>query len=244
MNILIINPNTSIDFTERIDFIAKQYACHGTQITTVNPIYGPRSIEGMQDAMLSGPGILDIFLKHQNNSDAVVMASYGDHPMIYALRELTHKPVIGIAEASMHIACQLGNRFSIITSGARWEPLLEAAVSKYGLASRCTSIRSINLPVWALETDSQFDTIEEVTKQALAAVKEDKADVICLGSAGMAEFHEHIEAKTGVPVVDGVVAGLKIAESIVKMGLSTSKQSLYAPPQSKPFQENAISEEP
>ena len=238
MNILIINPNTSADFTNRIDIITKQYACPGTLITTVNPEHGPRSIEGVHDIMLSGPGILDIFLAHQNQCDAVVIASYGDHPMIYALRELTEKPIIGIAEASMHLACHLGNRFSIITSGARWEPLLVGAVNKYGLSSRCASIRSINLPVWALEADSEFDTVDEVIKQARIAVKEDGADVICLGSGGMAEIHQVVEEKVGVPVVNGVVAGLKIAESIVKMGLFTSKQSMYASPQPKPFQES------
>ena len=236
MDILIINPNTSIDFTNRIDFIAKSYANPRTNVKTLNPQTGPGSIEGMYDAMLSAPGILDIFLRNHSKFDAFVMASYGDHPMISALREITHKPVIGIAEASMQVACQLGYRFSIVTSGARWVPLLEESVVKYGLSDRCSSIRSIHLPVWELESGSQIDVIQEITNVAMLAIKEDKADVICLGSGGMARFHKLIEEKLCVPVVDGVIAGLKMAESIVQMGLSTSKQSLYATPKKRPLQ--------
>jgi len=40
-------------------------------------------------------------------------------------------------------------------------------------------------------------------------------------------------AKTGVPVVDGVTAAVKLAESLVALGLSTSKVRTYAPPRPK-----------
>ena len=39
--------------------------------------------------------------------------------------------------------------------------------------------------------------------------------------------------RTGVPVVDGVAAAVTIAESLVRLGLSTSKVRTYAPPRRK-----------
>ena len=57
--------------------------------------------------------------------------------------------------------------------------------------------------------------------------------MICLGCGGMAELEEEVRKRTGVPVVDGVAAAVTIAESLVRLGLSTSKVRTYAPPRPK-----------
>ena len=66
-------------------------------------------------------------------------------------------------------------------------------------------------------------------------MSEDHAEVICLGCGGMAGLAEQVEARTGVPVVDGVAAAVTIAESLVRLGLRTSKIRTYAPPGPKTF---------
>ena len=55
----------------------------------------------------------------------------------------------------------------------------------------------------------------------------------CLGCGGMAGLDDAVRASTGVPVVDGVTAAVKLAESLVALGLSTSKVRTYAPPRPK-----------
>ena len=42
---------------------------------------------------------------------------------------------------------------------------------------------------------------------------------------------------TGVPVVDGVAAAVTIAESLVRLGLTTSKVRTYAAPRPKTFKD-------
>ena len=44
-------------------------------------------------------------------------------------------------------------------------------------------------------------------------MREDMAEVICLGCGGMAGLDAAVRAATGVPVVDGVAAAVKLAES-------------------------------
>ena len=73
----------------------------------MNPAYGPRSIESIYDELLSSAGTLELALAQRDNFDAFVIACYSDHPTVYALREITDKPVLGIAEASMYVACML-----------------------------------------------------------------------------------------------------------------------------------------
>jgi allantoin racemase len=74
-----------------------------------------------------------------------------------------------------------------------------------------------------------------IAAQAERAVVEDRAEVICLGCGGMAGLTEQVQSRTGVPVVDGVAAAVTIAESLVRLGLRTSKVRTYAPPRAKPF---------
>lgn len=51
----------------------------------------------------------------------------------------------------------------------------------------------------------------------------------------MAGLTEQVEARTGVPVVEGVAAAVTIAESLVRLGLTTSKVRTYAMPRPKAF---------
>ncbi len=235
MRILLINPNTSEEFTKRVQAIADRYAFPGTTAVAMNPTAGPRSIEGIYDELLSSPGTLELAISHMNDFDAFVIACYSDHPTIYALREITEKPVLGIAEASMYVACMLGYSFSVVTTNEEWEPLLRDAVRHYGLADRCASVRSTRMPVLALEQSSPVETTNLILKTARQAIDEDDAEVICLGCAGMAGMDKELQAALGVPVLDGVVCALKLLEGLVGCGVRTSKKRAYAQPGHKPI---------
>lgn len=233
MRILFINPNTSPGFTEKIAAIATRHAFPGTDVVAVNPTSGPRSIESIYDELLSSPGTLETAIERLDECDAVVIACYSDHPTVYALREIADKPVVGIAEASMLLACVLGHKFSVVTTNREWEPLLWDAVRHYGLGERCASVRSTGMAVLDLETAGAETVDNAIIAAARLAVEQDGADVICLGCAGMAGLDEKVTAALGVPVVDGVVAALKLMEGAVAAGLRTSKRLAYAQPQYK-----------
>lgn len=126
----------------------------------------------------------------------------------------------------------LGHKYSVVTTLDRTVPLIEDRLRLAGLDAKCASVRASGLPVLALETDPER-TIEAIVDEAEAAVREDKAEVICLGCGGMAGLDDKIRERTGVPVVDGVSAAVKLAESLVGLGLSTSKVRTYAPPRPK-----------
>jgi allantoin racemase len=233
LNLLFINPNTTAAFTDRVRQIATQYAATGTTVLAVNPASGPRSIESIYDELLSAAPTLQTAIENLETSDAFVIACYSDHPTVYALRELTSKPVLGIAEASMYMACMLGQTFSVVTTNREWEPLLWDAVRHYGLAQRCASVRSTGMPVLALESASPEETYQQILQAARQAVSLDHAEVICLGCAGMAGLDKRLQADLGVPVIDGVTAALKLLEGMLAYGLTTSKANTYAQPFAK-----------
>jgi len=65
------------------------------------------------------------------------------------------------------------------------------------------------------------------------AKAEDGAEAIVLGCAGMSSLCERLKEATGVPVIDGVTAAVKMAEALVGAGYATSKANSYDYPRVK-----------
>ncbi len=58
---------------------------------------------------------------------------------------------------------------------------------------------------------------------------------IVLGCAGMATVCQALQNRLGVPVIDGVAAAVKFAESLAALGLKTDKTGDYAQPLPKEY---------
>jgi allantoin racemase len=140
--------------------------------------------------------------------------------------------VVGIGEAAYHAASMLGTRFSVVTTLSRSIPVIEDNLTRYGLAQRCARVRASEISVLALEGEGGEAKIGEEIARAL---KEDGADTIVLGCAGMAGMAERLAAKYRVPVVDGVAAGVAFVTALARLGLKTSKAGGYAAPGSKAY---------
>jgi allantoin racemase len=225
MRILVINPNTSDSMTRAIGETARQCANPGTDVDTVCATRGPRSIDGHVDHYLSAVGVLERIAMTQGEYDGYVIACFGD-PALNAAREMVDVPVVGMAEAAMHMACMLGDKFSIVSTLDRARPMIEELVSRYGLVTKCASIRTTGLAVLELEEDPALTALH-LEKQGRVAVEVDGAETLILGCAGLVGFDKSLGDAVGVPVIDGVVCGVKIVESFVECGLATSKVSMF-----------------
>ena len=231
MRILVANVNTTQSMTDSIAAQARRVAAPGTEIIGLTPRFGAVSCEGNFESYLAAIGVMDRVLSYEGQYDAVIQAGYGEHGR-EGLQELLDVPVVDITEAAASTAMFLGHKYSVVTTLDRTVPLIEDRLKLAGLDVRCASVRASGLSVLELEEDPDR-AIEAIAEQALLAVSEDKAEVIVLGCGGMAGLDEQIRRRAEVPVVDGVAAAITIAESLVRMELSTSKVRTYAPPRSK-----------
>lgn len=234
MRIKVINPNTTQSMTETIATAARAVAAPGTEVVAVSPEMGPVSIEGHYDEAISVLGVLDEVRRGEAEGiDGYVIACFGD-PGLLAAREVARGPVVGIAEAAMHVASLVCAGFSIVSTLGRGRALLEHLVAAYGMERRCRSIRLTDLAVLDLERE-ESNAREIVLEESRRAVEQDHAEAILLGCAGMADLQASIAQKLGVPVVDGVSAAVKLVEGLVTMGLRTSKTGSLAYPLVKPY---------
>ena len=231
MRILVVNVNTTESITDTIARQARAVAAPGTEIVGLTPRFGADSVEGNFESYLAAIAVMDRVMAYDQPFDAVIQAGYGEHGR-EGLQELLNVPVVDITEAAASTAMFLGHAYSVVTTLDRTVPLIEDRLKLAGLYQRCSSVRASGMAVLELE-EHPLAAMEAIVHQAELAIREDKAEVICLGCGGMAGLDERIRQRTGVPVVDGVTAAVTIAESLVRLGLSTSKIRTYATPRPK-----------
>jgi len=166
----------------------------------------------------------------------------GNDPGLKEAREATSFPVVAVTEAAMYLTCMLGSKFAAIVVDRRCIPLVERNIRHYGLEGRAIAhgpVRSIeyadDMPQWYGSADF---THEHVIPQFEAVAKpciEDGAEVICAACGGFGALALAGYNKIGgteVPIVNNLVAGLKLAEMLVDirqtLGVSTSKPLSYS----------------
>ena len=230
----LLNPNTTASMTAQMTACARAVVDPGTEVVAITNAHGPASIESHYDEAMAVPGLLSAVATAQDEGvDGFVLACFGD-PGLDAAREVADGPVVGIAEAGFHVASMLGRSFSVVTTLARTVGQAEHLVRRYGFADHCRSIYACEVPVLELD-DPTSKARTLVVDYCRRAVEQDQADSIVLGCAGMADFCHEVSDQVGVPVVDGVTAGVTLVESMLKLRLRTSTRCEYAAPLPKAY---------
>lgn len=162
--------------------------------------------------------------------DAVVMDTVSDSGLA-ALRSRLSIPVLGPGQVQQHVAAMLGRRFSILTMWRRWVSMYEKQMAEYGTRAFCASIRSIDVrpdqeQLLARKEDVVFAPLE---REGRAAIEQDGADVLLVGSTTMHQSVEHLRRTLDVPVINPGPLAIKMAELLVLLGVSHSKRAYMSP---------------
>jgi allantoin racemase len=240
MKLLVINPNISDDVTALIESEARRSASPDTSLVVRTAGHGVEYIETRFESLIAAGAVAEIIAEHtagispdagpaaDGPIDGVVVAAFGD-PGMPALKELADVPVIGITEAALCAAALQGHRFSIIAISDRIRPWYLDCVERFGLGGRLASIRSINETLNAIGSVQQ-DFKETLLALSRQAVEEDGADVVILAGAPLAGLARELRGQIPVPVVDGISAGIRMAEAVVGLQCGPHRAGAFAPP--------------
>jgi allantoin racemase len=198
MKLLVVNVNTTATMTEAIAASARSVAAPWTEIVGLTPTVGADSVEGNFESYLAAVAVMSAVATYDGPYDAVIQAGFGEHGR-EGLQELLDVPVVDITEAAGHVASLIGHRYSVVTTLDRTVPLIEDRLLLAGLRERCASVRSSGLTVLQLEDDPEA-AVKAIVREAEIAVRDDRAEVICLGCGGMAGLDDGVREATGVPV--------------------------------------------
>jgi len=142
--------------------------------------------------------------------DAVVIGCFYD-PGLREARELVRMPVIGVCEASLHIASMItAGKFSILVGRKKWIPKMTDNARNYGFESKISSWRVLDLNV--PDMNNKKKTGKAILRQAKIAKEVDMAECVVLGCTGMAGQANEVQEEIGIPVLDPVLMGLRVAE--------------------------------
>lgn len=212
MQLLLINPNTTATITDLVANEARKVVAPGTEIRAVTGRFGARYVASRAAYAVAGHAALEAYAEHGTSADAVVLACFGD-PGLLALKEIAHQPVVGMAEASCLTATALGGRFSIVTGGERWGPMLEEFVASLGLRDRLVSVETV-APSGADIARDPDRALGMLADACCAAVRERRADCVILAGAGLAGLASRIADRVPVPLIDSLEAAVRLAETL------------------------------
>ncbi len=206
--IRIINPNSNKAVTASMsEALAPLRTEGGPVLDCITLEEGPIGIESQAHASQVEP-LLAAHVQADNEAAAFVIACYSD-PGLHLCREMTDRPVFGIAECAMMTALTRGDRFgviSILANSAKrhWRHMRERL-----LHERCAGDRPLGLTV--AESESGSDTLERMEAVGRQLRDEDGADVIIMGCAGMAKHRVPLQDNLGLPVIDPTQAAATMA---------------------------------
>ena len=104
-SLIVINPNSSQMVTDAIDLAINPLRRFGTPVRCLTLAEGPLGIESQKQADLTIAPMLDLAAA-QTDAAGYVIACFGD-PGLYALRDQTPLPVVGIQQAAVMTALTL-----------------------------------------------------------------------------------------------------------------------------------------
>ena len=166
------------------------------------------------EALVVGEIVTAVY-RRAGDFDAFIIGCFYDLALREA-REVSGKAIVTApCEASIAIAAQLGNTFSVLVGADKAIPKMRENIRAYGLEHRLMSMRPLNMGV--LEFQAQADrTMEAMLREGAKAVEEDRAEVIVLGCSAEVGFHRRLQDELGVPVIDSALAPFKYAEFLAE----------------------------
>lgn len=214
MRLLIINPNTTAAMTEKAAAAARPHVPDGTKIVLATGSFGPHYIASRASFAVAGHAALEAYAVHGAGCDAVLLACFGD-PGLEAIREVAPVPVVSLIDAACAAAEAGGRRFSIITGGERWAPMLREMLLLRGLDGQLASIRTV-APTGgeiAANPEAAHALLAEACRQCAS---EDEAEAVILGGAGLIGIAAAIAHAVPVPVICSVQAGIDAVVAILR----------------------------
>jgi len=210
MKILVINPNTNAETTERIRLASVRAASDDTYIDAVTAPFGVQIIKTLKQAATAADAMLSVLADRETIADAVVIAAFSD-PGLRQAKAIYPTPVVGIAEAAMLEAATISDRFSIVTMGPPMVSYLPERAVDYGVEGKLAKVRI--LP-WSTRAGRPAD-IDKLTAECIAAIQDDGAGAVIIGGGPLAGLAETISHTIRYPVLDGVACAIRLAERLV-----------------------------
>jgi allantoin racemase len=201
--ILLVNGNSSQSVTDRLASLAKA-AAPQLEFIPCTPQGGPAYVSTPADVSLAAGKVVETIAQaiQVEEPDSCIIACFGEPGLLEARRRFDF-PVVGMAEASMLTAMQLGGDFAIVTLGEHWPAMLSDLVRVYGVEDRCIGIELVEGTPLELMGDSK-----RAAELVTAVAKKCGAPIIIVGGAALTGLASAIGPLPKILLVDCLQASI------------------------------------
>lgn len=192
--------------------ILRSYLSPGFTIDTLRPADGPKILEQPEDFAQMQRAALGAVKGVAPDACGAIIAGGAVDPGLDALRAAARVPVVGPGEASLYLARLLGSRLAILTVETA-VPGAYAMIKHVAAKPDVVIVRPMKTTVRKILADP--DEGRRIMREAAAAaIRDDKADVLYLGSMtqGTLGITQDLRAQFGVPVLDPLPVSIRTAE--------------------------------
>jgi len=209
--VLVVNPNSSEPVTRAIDrAVQASAAAKWCRFECVSSPDGPEGILTQDDYEVAARQVPANIREQVDAADAFVVACFSD-PGLFAARDFTNKPVVGLGEAGMRAALAAGAKVGVIAVSDAGIPRHTRYWKSLGVAERVAGERAINLRV-----DQSGDPELALVEAGRGLRDTEGADVLLLGCAGMAGLVAPLQAQLNMTVIEPCSAAAEAAASALR----------------------------
>ncbi len=210
--IAFINPNSTEAMTNSCAASFAGVIGGGYDVRAVTNHDGPPAIQGEEDGVASVPGLLAAIAEN-DDCDGFVLGCFDDTGLAKA-HAMTRKPVIGIGQASFHLAALRSGHFHILTTLAVSIPVIQANIEQQGFAGICSAVLASGVPV--LELEHNPDQSADIISEHIAAIEaQSQNPTIVLGCAGMTNIHGQLQARHEAVLIDPIMAAARLMPALL-----------------------------
>jgi allantoin racemase len=183
--------------------------------------------------------IRKVVIAEKEGFNAVVIGCFYD-PGLREARELVKIPVVGVCEASLHVASMISaGKYNVLVGRKKWIPKMADNARNYGFESKIATWRVLNLTVPEMRDVDK--TVNAIIRESKKSKELDLAECVVLGCTGMAGLAKKASQEVGIPILDPVLMGVRMAEFRgtlwKRYGISHSKIGGYEAPPEEEFNE-------
>ncbi|MDL4774202.1 aspartate/glutamate racemase family protein [Actinomadura xylanilytica] len=204
----------------------------GVEVEFAAPTQGAANmIDSAYERTICDVAVLAVGARAADRGFAAVVVNSMSDSGLSALRSRLTIPVVGACQASMAVAGLLGHRIGVVTMWPQWHALYPAGAAASGLADRLVSIRDIGTrpDAEALLTGREDTLFPQLLAACRAAIDQDGAQVLILGSTTMHESHRYLSARLEVPLINPGVVAHQTAQQLLRAGLTHSRPAYPSP---------------
>lgn len=211
--VLLVNGNSSPSVTDRLSSLAT-LAAPQLEFIALTPEGGPAYVSTPADVALATRTVVETIAVSgaDQQPDGCIIGCFGEPGLLEARRRFGF-PIVGMAEASMLTAMQLGGDFAILTLGEHWPTMLGDLVRIYGVQDRCVGIHRIE--------GSPLELLEDPQRARMAIAAQASrcgAANVIVGGAALTGLTAALTPAPGVRLIDCLQASIAQMVALIELG--------------------------